>query len=190
MLLSYYRPTSPHQLAFEEFPVLQRDAAIEMLPQLKKFYPDYSSFARTPLNEILDRFNRNGESILQVNSLTSGWWENRGNFKFKFHSFPTLAQVSPVSAIHTGDLDGDKKTDLLLAGNDEGMAVIPGRADASCGLILKGDGKGSFSPMPLIQAGLFVTGDIRSIHPIPFKGNKRFVTSEINGPVRVFQLRY
>ena len=190
LLLSYYRPTSPHQLAFEEFPVLQRDAAIEMLPQLKRFYPDYASFARTPLKAMLDRFNRNGEAIYQASSLTSGWWENQGDFQFKFHPFPPLAQLSPVFAILTGDFDGDKKNDLLLAGNDEGMAVIPGRADASCGLILKGDGKGSFSSLPLTKAGLFVTGDIRSIQPIPYKGNKRFVSSEINGPVRVFQLRY
>jgi hypothetical protein len=139
---------------------------------------------------MVDRFNRNGETIWQATSLTSGGWENQGDFQFKFHPFPTLAQLSPVFAILTGDFDEDKRIDVLLAGNDEGMAVIPGRADASCGLILKGDGKGSFSSLPLTKAGLFVTGDIRSIHPIPFKGNKRFVTSEINGPVRVFQLRY
>ena len=189
LLLSHYRPTVPHQQGFEEFPVVQRDAAVEMLPQLRRYYPTYASFARTPMQSLLDRFNRNGETILEATSLVTGWWENLGRHRFKFHAFPKEAQFSPVFAILTGDFDGDRKIDILLAGNDEGMAVIPGRADASCGLLLKGDGRGGFTSVSIQQAGVFLTGDVRYLQSISGKYLKGFLSTEIGGPVRLFRIR-
>ena len=141
------------------------------------------------MQTLLDRFNREGETILEATSLFSGWWENRGGYRFKFHPFPTEAQFAPVFAILSGDYDEDGKTDILLAGNDEGMAVIPGRADASCGLLLKGAGGGVFRPMGLRQAGVFLTGDVRSLQAIENKGIAGFISAEIDGPVRWFRKR-
>ncbi|MEY4885515.1 MAG: hypothetical protein RL151_824, partial [Bacteroidota bacterium] len=98
-------------------------------------------------------------------------------------------QFSPVFAILTGDFDGDRKIDILLAGNDEGMAVIPGRADASCGLLLKGDGRGGFTSVSIQQAGVFLTGDVRYLQSISGKYLKGFLSTEIGGPVRLFRIR-
>jgi len=190
LFLSRYRPGTPHGREFDEYPVAQRDAAVEILPQLRRFYPEYASFARAPMQALLDRFNREGETILEATSLASGWWENRGGHRFKFHPFPTEAQFSPVFAILSGDFTGDGKTDILLAGNDEGMAVIPGRADASCGLLLKGDGRGDFQPMRTLESGVFLPGDVRTLQFIQFKGSTGFMSAEIDGPVRLFRKQY
>jgi len=189
LLLSHHRPTIPHGREFDEFPIVQRDAAVEILPQLRRFYPEYASFARTPIQALLDRFNREGESVLEANSLVTGWWENQGKHRFKFHPFPTEAQFSPVFAILSGDFNGDKKIDILLAGNDEGMAIIPGRADASCGLLLKGDGQGGFLPISIRESGVFLTGDVRCIQWIRGRDMKHFLSAEIDGPVRMFRLK-
>lgn len=190
LFLSRYRPGTPHGREFDEYPVAQRDAAVEILPQLRRFYPEYASFARAPMQALLDRFNREGETILEATSLASGWWENRGGHRFKFHPFPTEAQFSPVFAILSGDFTGDGKTDILLAGNDEGMAVIPGRADASCGLLLKGDGRGDFQPMRILESGVFLPGDVRTLQFIQFKGSTGFMSAEVDGPVRLFRKQY
>jgi hypothetical protein len=189
LLLSHHRPTIPHGREFDEFPIVQRDAAVEILPQLRRFYPEYASFARTPMQELLDRFNREGESVLEANSLVTGWWENQGKHRFKFHPFPTEAQLSPVFAILSGDFNGDRNIDILLAGNDEGMAIIPGRADASCGLLLKGDGQGGFLPISIRESGVFLTGDVRCFQWIRGRDMKHFLSAEIDGPVRMFRIK-
>jgi enediyne biosynthesis protein E4 len=189
LLLSYYRPSESHARRFVEYPVAQRDAAVEMLPQLRRILPAYRSFAQTTMEALLDHFNREGERIYEASELRSGWWENQGKGKFFFHTFPLEAQFAPVCCFMTGDFDGDLHTDILLAGNDEGMAVIPGRADASVGLLLRGDGTGGLKPCSPLQSGLFLTGDIRRLIPLNTRGTRKWLSVEVDGPVRLFTMR-
>ena len=189
LLLSHYRPSIPHARRIEEYPVAQRDAAVEMLPQLRRFFPEYRSFAGTTMQTLLDRFSRDSERIFEASELRSGWWENQGSGKFKFHPFPVEAQFAPVFCFMTADFDGDRKIDILLAGNDEGMAVIPGRADASCGLVLKGDGKGGFRPLSPLQAGVFLTGDVRRLLPLKTHHGSAWLSVEVDGPARLYRMR-
>jgi hypothetical protein len=181
LLLSQYRPSLPHGRKPEEYPVAMRDALAEELPQVKKAYPRYGEYGKAMASDVLDRFDRKGEYILEAQELASGWWENQGAMRFLFHPFPKIAQLSPVHAICIADLDADGKPDLLLGGNDATATPLAGRSDASYGTLLLGRGKGEFHTASLQQSGWFVTEDIRHILPLRFQGRQAFVISHLEG---------
>jgi hypothetical protein len=86
-------------------------------------------------------------------------------------------------------LDNDGIYDLLIAGNEYHTEVMTGRYDASYGLFLKGTKKG-FIPVPPVQSGFIVNGDIRSMALLQTKDkNKVVVVAVNNDSLRVFKVK-
>jgi hypothetical protein len=82
-----------------------------------------------------------------------------------------------VYGILARDVDGDGRSDLLLAGNFDGFRPEIGRAAASYGLVLLGDGRGSFTPMRARESGFFVVGQARDIQRLrTARGDEYVVT--------------
>jgi hypothetical protein len=88
--------------------------------------------------------------------------------------------------METGDFDGDGNLDVVMNGNDYGSDASVGRYDALNGLMLKGDGKGGFKPLSILQSGIYIPGngkalvklrDKRSPHFISRKPKPRFAKS-------------
>ena len=52
---------------------------------------------------------------------------------------------------------------MLLTGNNHAGEVLYGWADASIGLLLTGDGRGNFRPVPPEASGIFLYNDHRSL---------------------------
>ncbi|MES1160676.1 MAG: hypothetical protein ABUM51_07965, partial [Bacteroidota bacterium] len=127
---------------------------------------------------------------LHCNELHTCWFENLGNGKYRKHILPAEAQFAPVNAILPHDLDGDGKLDLLLAGNEYQAEVMNGRYDASYGLFLKGDGKGNFLPMPHLNDGIFIKGDVKDMKLIKnSKGDNLILVGINNDRMQVFRHR-
>jgi hypothetical protein len=59
------------------------------------------------------------------------------------------------------DVDRDGHLDLILGGNLYGSESEVTRADGSMGLYLKGDGEGQFQPVPPVESGLYLGGDVK-----------------------------
>ena len=57
----------------------------------------------------------------------------------------------------------DGHMDLLCAGNNWGAEVETVRYDAGIGLLLKGDGKGGFSPVPVMRSGFYAPGNVKDL---------------------------
>ena len=72
--------------------------------------------------------------------------------------------------------------DLALGGNFYEMQPSIGRFDASYGSILRGDGKGSFIPIPPAQSSFILRGAVRDIKKV---GNYIVVASN-NAPLQFF----
>jgi hypothetical protein len=87
-----------------------------------------------------------------------------------------------------GDLDGDGNEDLFLSQNFFGMRPGDGRLDAGRGLVLRGDGKGSFSPMPGQGSGIKVYGEQRGCALADYDGDGRvdLAVTQNNGQTRLF----
>ena len=85
------------------------------------------------------------------------------------------------------DIDGDGKSDILLGGNLYGAKPEAGRYDASFGTVLKGDGKGEFTPILAAKSGLKVDGEVRDIITLRGKGGDLIVVSRNNNGVVTYK---
>jgi len=105
----------------------------------------------------------------------------------KLKALPLEAQFSMMDAILYKDYDGDGMEDILLAGNFYPFRVQQGRCDAGIGCLLKGDGKGGFSPVSHSLTGLYVPGDVRDMLEVYGKKSNVLVISKNNDATQVIK---
>src|SRR5207247_8519828 len=110
-----------------------------------------------------------------------------GDGSFTLSPLPLEAQLGPVYGILAQDVDGDGKPDLLLAGNFDGVQPEIGRMSASYGLVLRGDGRGRFTPVPAAQSGFMVPGQARDIQRVKTRRGDLYVVTRNNDRALVFR---
>ena len=100
----------------------------------------------------------------------------------------SAAQIAPINAIVARDLDGDGKTDLFCVGNNFGPEPNTGRFDGGLGVVLKGDGRGAFTPLTPAQSGINVPGDARSALAVVIGPEKKtvLIVARCEGPLLLF----
>ncbi len=166
---------------FDLFPDVDRTQFAEQTPIIKKKYLLHRDYAAVNMATLLNDIGTDGLLELRCTNASSAWLENRGRGQFMAHLLPTEAQFAPVNAIVADDLDGDGKTDLLLAGNEYQTEVSTGRYDASLGLFLKGNGKGGFLPIPYKQGGIRLEGDVKALRVVEGLTHEKMILAGING---------
>jgi hypothetical protein len=114
---------------------------------------------------------------------------NNGAAGFTLKPLPWQAQVAPVYGIAVADLDKDKQVDLVLGGNLYAVKPQAGRYDALHGLVLKGDGKGNFIPLPSRQSGLSIEGEVRHIAQLRSKGTIKLAFARNNDTLKFYSIR-
>jgi len=88
------------------------------------------------------------------------------------------------------DVDEDGYLDLVVAGNDYGAEPSVGHIDALNGLVLRGDGKGHFSPLSMGESGLYLPGNAKSLVRLRRGGDGCLLAaSQHGGPLQVFSDR-
>jgi hypothetical protein len=163
-----------------------RDDMIKQLISLRKKFYGYGDFGAATAQEVFSKKELEGAQILEANWLSSSYVENLGNGKFKITALPWQAQLAPVQAILPYDVDGDGLLDVLMSGNDFGMELLQGRADAFNGLVLKNLGKNQFAPVELEQSHFFVPGDGRALAKIRLNdGREIIVATQNRGTLKV-----
>lgn len=147
----------------KEFSLASRDEFIREISALKGKFPNYSSYAQTEMKNIFTVEEMKDAVQLSVNNFNSCWIENKGNMKFVLHPLPAQAQWAPVYGVTVNDFNGDGNIDIALNGNEFSMAPSLGRYDALNGLVLQGDGKGNFLPLSILQSGIYIPGNGKSV---------------------------
>ena len=153
----------------KSYPYVTRDELLDQLSVMRPRFPDYKSYADATLTDVFSTNELNGSQKLTANCLATTAFLSQPGGKLRETTLPLAAQVAPVFALASLDFDHDGKKDLLLAGNQTRARLRFGRADANFGVLLRGDGRGGFTPVPPDRAGFRLTGDVRSV--LPF-GNK------------------
>jgi enediyne biosynthesis protein E4 len=146
----------------KSYPYITRDEMLDQISIMRGRYPDYKSYADATLNDIFTKDELKGATHLEANTLKTTLFLSDANNKFIEKELPIEVQMSPVFTITTNDYDKDGKKDILLAGNITHARLKFGKYDANYGLLLRGDGQGSFSTVPQNQAGFRLQGDVRS----------------------------
>ena len=145
------------------YPLPLRDDLIKALPYLKARYLNYKDYARQTVTDIFPSAELADAVVKRAYTLATSLVRNNGDGSFTLVALPAEAQLAPVYGILATDLDQDGATDLMLAGNFDGVKPEIGRMSASYGLVLRGDGKGHFTPLRATASGFFLPGEARDI---------------------------
>ncbi len=174
----------------KEFPAFGRDDMIKEMISIKRRFPNYRSFAIADMDSIITPAMRKDALRLKATMLQSCYLRNDGNGKFTMIPLPLQAQVSVIDGMIADDFDGDGNLDVLINGNDYGTEVTTGRYDALNGLLLKGDGKGNFKPLSILQSGIYIPGDGKALVKLTGASGKYLVAASQNrDSVKLFELR-
>jgi len=170
------------------FPARGRSKLAYSFPWLPKKYATYQLYAQATVEDVFGADHLAKVRKLAATELASGVFYQQANGTFKFSPLPRMAQLAPINAIVARDLDGDGKLDLYCVGNSFGPEPSTGRFDGSLGVLLKGNGKGGFTPILPAKSGLSVTGEARAAAVVTLGGSKRpaLVVARTEGPLLLF----
>jgi hypothetical protein len=173
----------------KEFPENVRDDAIKQMISLRKKFTNYKSYATATMSDIFTAEQMKGAIRLKANMLQSCYIRNDGHGKFTMIPLPLQAQISVLNGMAVDDYDGDGNLDVVINGNDYGTDVSLGRYDALNGLLLKGDGNGNFSPMSILQSGIYIPGNGRALVKLTGSNGKYLLAASQNkGKLKIFEL--
>jgi len=148
------------------YPANSRDDLTDQLPGLKKKFLEYKPYSVATINDIFLPEQLKDAGLLKAEIMQTVYLENQGSKGFALHTLPLPAQYSPVYGIVTTDINGDGKKDILLTGNNTWTRIKFGRYSANHGVVLLGNGKGSFTYATQTESGLNIRGNVRSLRLI------------------------
>jgi ASPIC and UnbV/FG-GAP-like repeat len=188
MIPSLYLPDVNGKM--KEFPAQGRDDLLKQINAMRKKFPTYKSYAVAEMSQVLTDDERKGALILTANNLQTCLFHNEGNGRFTMIPLPAEAQFSAINGMVAEDFNGDGNLDLVMNGNDYGTEPNVGRYDALNGLYLKGDGNGKFTPLSILQSGIFIPGNGKALVKLQSASGKcLLVAGQNRGPLKVFQLK-
>ncbi|MES2648716.1 MAG: VCBS repeat-containing protein [Bacteroidota bacterium] len=179
-----------HNAPWLEFPANGRDDMVKQMIGIRRTHQDYKSYAKSTIDKVLTPEQIESSLKLKATSFSSAFIQNNGNGKFAIKALPQQAQASALNGMVTGDFDGDGNLDVVINTNDHSADPNVGRYDALNGLVLKGNGKGDFIPLSLLQSGIFIPGNGRSLAAVKSGTTYLLVASQNKGPLQVFQPRH
>ncbi|MEX1185751.1 MAG: VCBS repeat-containing protein [Gemmatimonadaceae bacterium] len=169
------------------YPLALRDDLIKALPFLKARYLNYKDYAGQTVTDIFPAGELGDAILRKSHTFATTLVRNNGDGSFTLIPLPLEAQLSPIYGILASDFDADGKTDLLLAGNFDGVKPEIGRMTAGYGLFLRGTGNGRFAPMRAAESGFFVPGQARDIQRLRTSEGEVYVVTRNNDRPLVFR---
>jgi enediyne biosynthesis protein E4 len=130
------------------------------LPHLASRFGGYEEYGRASVMEVIGEGRKVQER--SAHTLQSMLFLNRGA-NFEARVLPPEAQFSPVFGIGVADFNGDGHEDLLLAQNFFALDPMTSRYDGGRGLLLLGNGDGTFRTVPGQESGIAVYGEGRGV---------------------------
>jgi hypothetical protein len=163
----------------KNYPMVLRQDLVAQIPSLKKKYLKFDAFKDQTITDIFTPEQLARGLKLEAAELRSGVLRNEGG-KFEWLPLPAEAQFAPIFGIEPNDFDDDGLTDLIVGGNFFRVKPEAGRYDASYGLLLKGNGDGTFATITPVRSGIVVPGEVRDMITIMAAGKQKIMISRNN----------
>ena len=176
------------QVGGRDMPVPMKKELTGQIPSLKKSSLKHTDYAKKSIQDLFP-----GDVLQNGIAMTGNYFKsavalNNGNGQFTLVPLPKEVQFSCVCAIWCGDLNGDGKNDLVLAGNDVGFMPQFSRLDASFGHVLLNRGDGQYDYLPNRQSGFSIRGEVKTLAVLYVK-EKKHLLATVNGQApRLFSL--
>jgi len=161
------------------------------MPSLKDKLKTYRTFAGSSLEQVYAPERLAAARKFTATTLETGVFLNDGKGRFTFQPLPRAAQLAPVHGLAAMDADADGLPDIVLAQNFWHPQRETGRMAGGTGLLLRGKGDGTFTPLTIAESGVLIPGDARGlmVSDLNRDGLPDFAVAENNGPVRAFLAR-
>ena len=169
------------------YPLPLRDEMLRALPSLKARFLRYEDYARATLTDVFTPDDLSGAVERTAYTFATSLVRNGGDGSFTLEPLPAEAQLAPVYGILASDLDRDGRTDLLLAGNFDGFEPDIGAMRSGRGLMLRGDGKGAFTPLRAAESGFVVPGQARDIQRVRSRQGELYLVARNDDRPLVFR---
>jgi hypothetical protein len=168
------------QINGRDMPIPMKKDLTSQLPMLKKANLKHVDYAQKSIQDLFPDKTIKQAMMRQATYFKSAIAMNNGNGQFTMQELPPEVQFSCVCAIWCGDVNGDQRNDILLAGNDDGFIPQFSKLDASFGHTLINTGNGKFERMENRKSGFSVRGSAKTIAPIVVKGEREILVT-VNG---------
>ena len=168
------------------YPIPLRDELLRALPPLQPRFPKYADYALATVTDIFSADELKDAIVREAHTFATSVARNNGDGSFTLVPLTFEAQIAPVYGILAEDVDGDRRVDLLLAGNFDGFKPEIGRMSSGRGLLLRGDGTGGFIPVHATTSGFVVDGQARDIARLRTASGVRYVIPRNDGRPVVF----
>ena len=186
-------PLMSHVLDGTEYPVPMRDALLNQVPSLAPRFPDYTSYAKATMGDVLEALGATSDILhLSAHTFASSVFINEGG-RLVQKVLPHEAQFAPIRAWAPFDVDGDGQTELLAAGNDYTVWTQWGRQDAGKGVALQRQSDTAsvdlWDAMPVDKTGAWGAGDVRQIATVETRDGSLLIVARNNGLLRAWGRR-
>ncbi|MDR8392898.1 VCBS repeat-containing protein [Aliifodinibius sp. S!AR15-10] len=165
---------------------VKQDVRKQIRP-VHSMFDTYHSYGLATMDDMLAKFDTTGTLVEKANYMKTSYIENRGDGTFAVTPLEGKPQWAPVYGCIAEDINSDGNPDLVLAGNDYGTEIATGRYDALNGLVLIGQGDGSFITTNFEESGFFVPGDAKVLVKLRgADGSFLVVAGQNRGPLKMF----
>jgi hypothetical protein len=181
-------PLMCYYIGEENYLAHSRDEIISQISVMKSRFRTYKSYADVSFEDAFLKSELQDAYVVKAYKFESSYVENLGDGTFELKSLPMAAQVGPIEGIVVGDFDKDGYEDVVLSGNSYESDVSTGRYDALKGLVMKGDGKGEFSPLTIEESGILNDEDASGMAVLnDVNGHQKLVIANNNGPLKIYE---
>jgi hypothetical protein len=178
--ISYYN-------AGQAYPLELRDELVRVLGYMGDRYPSYKSYARQTFAQVFPANVLDRAIVKKAYTFATSLVKNDGNGSFTVVPLPLEAQIAPVYGLLAGDLEGNDKTDVLVAGNLDAVKPALGSMSAGYGLLLRDDGQGHLAAVRALESGFVVPGQARDIQRVRTRRGIIYVVSRNNDRPLIFR---
>jgi hypothetical protein len=177
------------QIGGRDVPIPLKKELTGQIPSLKKTSLKHVDYAQKSIQDLFPGDALKNGIVMEGNYFQSAVALNDGNGQFTLVPLPKEVQFCCVCAIWCGDLNGDGKNDLVMAGNDAGFMPQFSKLDASFGHVLLNKGGGQYDWVENRASGFFVKGDMKTLIPLNIKGKKYLLATVNNGKPKLFEIK-
>lgn len=172
----------------QSWPLPRKEVLDKILPLIKRRFIRFEDYAVARIEDFFPKEQLRKAQYLETHTLASAVFLNDGKGRFSMQPLPVMAQLAPVNGLLAEDFNGDGILDILLVGNRHHCEVEIGRMDAGNGLLLLGNGDGTFRSVWSRHSGFLAAGDAKDLRMLrAANGRRLIIVTNNNGPVQVWQ---
>ena len=171
------------------YPWRSRKFLSAVIPSILKRFSTNISYAQATLGEILGEEKLAAARRFAATELRSGVFLSQPDGTYRFEPLPRIAQIAPLQGLVAGDFDGDGRADIYAVQNSYAPIPAVGYFNNGLGQLLRGDGRGHFTAVPVAESGLVVPGDAKALAVLDLDGDgwPDFLVSRNNNTTLAFR---